>query len=170
MGVAIIIAATILCSWRAFQTNRSYMLYCGMLQNALFALYWGSIGEYTAMSIALVGVTCIILQNFIGSFGMRFTIAMGAATLAYYLNHDHWMDIIPLLAFTFGRVGESFDNHHHIRFGYQLSAAAWLGFSFMTGNVAAIVSNSVIMVSQTVAMAHNAGYISRLALAFKRSA
>ncbi len=154
-GIIILIAATVLCSWRAFHTKRVHILLCGMVQNALFAMYWFSMHQYTAMSMALVGVTCIILQQFVTNFGVRFTIAMGAASIAYYISHDNWMDMIPLIAFSCGRIAETFNCHHRMRMGYQLSASAWFGFALITGDVMAIASNAIILLSQTAAMVVN---------------
>lgn len=170
MGIVVIILATFLCSWRAFRTNRTHMLYCGMLQNSLFALYWGLSGEHTAMSIAAVGVLCTVLQNFISQFSLRFMLAMTAAFVAYYISHDSAMDIIPLLAFSCSRFGETFSSHHHMRMGYQLSALSWLVFSIMTGDVVAIASNGVIALCQAVAILHTSGHLHlpRFAFAFKR--
>jgi len=159
MEYLVITLATILCSMRAFQSNRISMLYCGVMQYALFTAYWYLSGHEAAMYISGIGMVCIAMQRFVPQFAFRFGIAMVAASWVLYLSHGSITDILPVIAFSIGRFSEAFDCPAKIRTGYHMSASAWMIFALMTHDVNAMVSSAVILGAVTFAHLYHRGLL-----------
>lgn len=148
LAIGIATGITIVCS---FAAKRTHVLTCSFFCGSTYLLYWLMMGEMTAVAMSAIGAFGAIVQMCIPEHHLkrtmlpRISFVLTLAAIGFAISYHHLNDILPLMAFTAGRLAEVFSKPASIRFGYMINGALWLSFAVATGNHTAIIANLVTL-------------------------
>lgn len=108
------------------------LLACNGAAGALMALHYGLSGLHAGAAMAATAAAAAWLQLVIGgriSLKGRFAIAIPAIAFCFYLagtTASGWVGLLPVLAFTIGRIAETSRDDFWVRVISLCSTSAWL--------------------------------------------
>ena len=77
----------------------------------------------------------------------RIAFVLVLAFIGFGISYQGINDVLPLLAFTAGRMAEIFTKPMSIRFGYIVNTNLWLAFAIVSHDHRAIASNTIALCS-----------------------
>lgn len=148
LAITIATAITIVCS---FAKKRTHVLGCAFLCGCTYLVYWLMMGEMTAVVMSAIGAfgafvqMCIPEQYLKRTMLPRIIFVMTLAIIGFAISYQTMHDVLPLMAFTAGRLAEVFSKPTSIRFGYMVNGSLWLSFGVATMDHVAIAANLVTL-------------------------
>lgn len=148
LAITIATAITIVCS---FAKKRTHVLTCSFLCGSTYVLYWFLMGEMTAVAMSAIGAfgaivqMCIPEQYLQRTMVPRIMFTLVLAAIGFAISYENINDVLPLMAFSVGRLAEIFSKPTSIRYGYMVNGSLWLSFSVTTNDQVAIAANLVTL-------------------------
>ena len=160
-----IIAATIFSFCCALSKQRKTVLMMAAGAGTMFLLYWLTKGEMTAVYMGVAALFGTALQyttpekHLAKTLYWRIALCFIIATIGFKISYVGIADLLPLAAFSMGRLSETFSKSINIQIGFIASGSLWTIFAITIGDSAAIISNSLLLVVQILCISHKLGLL-----------
>ena len=138
------------------QSKRKKILLCTVVSAALFAIHYIILGAYTGaiMNILAASRSLVFINNTKKWASSKIWVAifMLIYTVACLATWDKWYSILPLIAMLLTTVSNWFQSEKKIRFLTFPSSPCWLVYNIITGSVAGIITECIVMSSLIIAI------------------